>query len=349
MPANAGVRKESLPILLTLTLALLPPPPPAAAAEVNVYSARKEALIKPLLERFTAAAGVKVNLVSGAADALIKRMELEGRASPADLLITVDAGRLYRARQAGVLQPARSARLTAAVPAPYRDPQGYWYGLSLRARVIVYAPDRARPQELRGYAELADPRWRKQICVRSSSNIYNQSLVAALLARHGAAWTETWAKGLVANFARSPKGGDRDQIKAVAAGQCKLALVNTYYLAAMAASRIASEAAAAAAKVALFWPDQGHRRHGAHVNISGAGVAAAAKNREAAIRLLEFLLSDEAQRWYAEVNHEYPIRRESRQGRDDDQPDFKADPLPMTALGEGNAEAVRIMDRAGWK
>ncbi|MGI9229884.1 MAG: Fe(3+) ABC transporter substrate-binding protein [Gammaproteobacteria bacterium] len=330
-------------LLALLALAL----PIAQAAEVNVYSARKEALIKPLFERFTAASGIDVNMVTGKADALIKRMELEGKNSPADLLITVDVGRLYRAQQAGVLQPVQSALLTAAVPANYRDPQGYWYGLSLRSRVIVYDRARVSPAELHDYEDLADSKWHKQICVRSSSNIYNQSLVASLIAHNGPGQARAWADGLVSNFARSPKGGDRDQIKAVAAGQCKLALVNTYYLAGMLSSKIKSEAAVAA-KVDLFWPNQTNR--GTHINISGASVTASAKNREAAIRLLEFLLSDASQKWYADTNHEFPVKAGigssailNRWG------EFKADTLPLAALGEGNAAAVKIMDRAGWK
>lgn len=316
-------------------------------AEVNVYSARKEALIKPLFDSFTEETGIKVNLVTGKADALIKRLELEGSQTPADLLLTVDAGRLHRAKEKDLLQALHSERLEAAIPARYRDPYGFWFGLSLRARVIIYAKAAIDPARLSTYEDLAAPKWKKQICVRSSTNIYNQSLVASLLAHHGQERTERWIRGLVDNFARPPKGGDRDQIKAVAAGQCGLALVNTYYLAAMLDSDLDREREAAE-QVALFWPNQAGR--GAHVNISGAGVTRAAGNPASAARLLEYLASPPAQEWYANANHEFPVRP----GVPIDPVmrawgDFKADPLALEKLGENNPAAVRSMDRAGWR
>lgn len=334
---------QYIPLLFSLALALQAAP----AEEVNVYSGRKEALIKPLFDEFAREAGIRVNLVTGKADALIKRLEIEGERSPADLLLTVDAGRLYRAKELGLLQEVASATLNEVVPEVYRDPQGYWYGLSVRARVIVYSRANADPTLLSTYQALTDPVWRNQLCVRSSSNIYNQSLVASLLAHHGREETEQWIKGLVGNFARDPKGGDRDQIKAVAAGQCKLALVNTYYLAGMLSSDIDTEAAAAN-QVALFWPNQEGR--GAHVNVSGAGVTNSARNREAAIRLLEYLVSVTAQEWYGKANHEFPVR-DGVAGGDILQSwgPFKADSLNLAVLGEKNQDAVRAMDRAGWK
>ncbi|ASK33007.1 Fe(3+) ABC transporter substrate-binding protein (plasmid) [Alcanivorax sp. N3-2A] len=313
--------------------------------EVNVYSARKEALIKPLLERFTEQTGVKVNLITGNADALVERIKAEGEHSPADLLLTTDAGRLYRADQAALLASTDNAVLEDAVPAELRDPQGRWFGLSVRARVIVYAPDRVESAQLSSYEGLADPRWRGRLCVRSSDNIYNQSLVASLIAHDGAEATETWARGLVANLARNPVGGDRDQIKAVVAGECDLALVNTYYLAMMQADPQSQETAS---RVAVFWPNQDGR--GTHINISGAGVTRDAPNRDHAVRLLEFLVSDEAQRWYADANHEYPVRATvPASDRLSSWGDFKADTLPLVKLGELNGEAVRVMDRAGWR
>jgi iron(III) transport system substrate-binding protein len=319
----------------------------AAADEVNVYSARKEALIKPLLDRFTAETGIKVNLVTGKGDALLTRLQNEGRNSRADLLITTDAGRLYRAQRAEVLQPVSSEVLEAAVPAHLRNEQGYWYGLSVRARAIVYAKDRVKPDELSSYAALAEPQWQGRICIRSSGNIYNQSLVAAMLATQGEDWTATWLDTFVANFARPPQGGDRDQIKAVAAGQCDVAVVNSYYFGAMLQSSDESQRIAAE-QVAIFWPDQDGR--GTHINVSGAGVTAAAGNVAGATALIEFMASDESQRWYAETNNEYPVRP--------DVPvsellkswgEFKADSLDVTELGRLNAEAVMAMDRAGWK
>lgn len=321
--------------------------PLQAAEEVNVYSARKEDLIKPLLDRFTRETGIKVNLVTGKEDALLTRLQSEGRNSPADVLLTSDAGRLHRAREAGVLAAVDSAALKKLVPAQYRDPQGYWYGLSVRARPIAYVRGRVQPGELSTYEALADPKWKGRICIRSSDNIYNQSLVASMIAQRGVEATETWARGLVANFARPPVGGDRDQVLAAAAGQCDVVVINTYYLAAMLNDQDAAQREAAA-KVAVFWPNQKDR--GVHVNVSGAGVTAAAKHRAEAVRLLEYLASDAAQAWYAEVNHEYPVRSSIAPSATLKAfGSFKADRLSLHQLGQYNAEAVRLMDRAGWK
>ncbi|MCB1758218.1 MAG: Fe(3+) ABC transporter substrate-binding protein [Gammaproteobacteria bacterium] len=319
----------------------------AAADEVNLYSARKEELIKPLLDRFTEETGIRVNLVTGKADALLKRLQSEGRNTPADLLITTDAGRLHRARQAGLTQPVESAELQAAVPATYREPSGHWYGLSLRARPIFYARERVNADELTRYEDLADPKWKGRICIRSSGNIYNQSLVASMIAHGGEAQSEAWARGLVANLARTPKGGDRDQIKAAAAGECDLAVANTYYFGGMLAGKDPAQREAAS-KMAIIWPNQGDR--GTHVNVSGAAVTAHARNRENAIRLLEFLVRPESQSWYAEVNYEYPVRAGVAWSALLDQwGTFKADSLNLGQLGINNAKAVMLMDRAGWK
>lgn len=318
-----------------------------ANGEVNLYSSRQEALIRPLLDMFTEQTGIKVNLVSGNDDAIIERLRVEGMNSQADVLITADAGRLHRAKSQDLLQPIDSKVLEAAIPAAYRDPANTWFGLSLRARVIMYAPDRVEPSELSTYEALADPKWRGRICVRSSGNIYNQSLTAALIAHNGVPAVEQWARGVVANFARPPAGGDRDQIQAVAAGQCDIAISNTYYLGGMLSSDDAS-VRAAAEKVRVFWPSQDAQ--GTHVNVSGAGVTKAAKNKENAIRLLEYMVSDEAQRWYAEGNSEYPVKPGVALSPVlESWGPFKADSLNLAKLGEGNAEAVRVLDRAGWK
>jgi iron(III) transport system substrate-binding protein len=315
--------------------------------EVNLYSARKEELIKPLLDRFTEQTGIKVNLVTGKADALLKRLESEGANSPADLLITTDAGRLYRAKKAGVTQAVESETLAAAVPESYRDPEGHWFGLSLRARPIIYVKDKVDPASLSTYDALAEPEWKGRICIRSSNNIYNQSLVASMIAADGPEQTEQWAEGLVGNLARPPKGGDRDQIKAAAAGQCDIAIANTYYLAGMLKSKDKAQRAAAE-RMAVFWPNQDGR--GVHVNVSGAAVTKSAKNREAAVKLLELLASDEAQQWYAETNGEYPVRPGIPVSEIlADWGEFKADSLSLEKLGALNGEAVRLMDRAGWK
>lgn len=313
--------------------------------EVNVYSARKEALIKPLLDDFSEKTGITVNLVTGKADALLKRLELEGQNSPADILITTDAGRLYRAQEAQVLQAAIDPKIAQGVPANLKDKDGYWLGLTTRSRFIVYAKDRVKPSELSTYQALSDPKWKNRICVRSSNNIYNQSLVASMIANDGEAATEQWAKGFVANFARKPNGGDRDQIKAVAAGQCDIALVNTYYLGQMLKD---NKQKAIAEQVNVFWPNQ--NQGGAHINISGVGITQSAKNVAAANQLIAFLLSKEAQTWYAEVNNEYPVIADAPWSQTlKNWGTFKGDDLNLEQLGKLNAQAVKIMDRAGWR
>ncbi|MEJ2115830.1 MAG: Fe(3+) ABC transporter substrate-binding protein [Gammaproteobacteria bacterium] len=318
-----------------------------SAAEVNIYSARKEDLIKPILEKFEQVSGIEVNLVTGKADALLQRLISEGKHSPADILITTDAGRLYRAKTAKVLQKIKSEVLSTSIPEQYRDPEGYWFGLTLRARPIVYAVDRINPDQLSSYESLANPEWKNKVCIRSSDNIYNQSLVASILAHLEEEKTLAWAKSFVQNFARPPQGGDRDQVKAVAAGQCDLAIVNNYYLGKMLTSKDESEVSAAQ-KVKIFWPNQENR--GTHVNISGAAITASAKNKDAALRLLEFLVSDTAQQWYAEKNLEYPIKPGIKASEIlQSWGEFKADSLSLNQLGERNAEAVMIMDRAKWK
>ena len=212
-----------------------------SAAEVNVYSARSEELIKPALDRFSEETGIEVNLITESADALIRRIELEGMNSPADVLLTVDAGRLFRAKEAGILAPVNSEVLEQRIPSAYRDPEGEWFGLSLRSRVIMFDKSRVDATEIASYEDLADPKWQGQICIRSSGNIYNQSLLASLIEHLGEEATQEWAEGLVANMARRPQGGDRDQIRAVVAGQCNLAVANTYYLAGMLNSSVAAD------------------------------------------------------------------------------------------------------------
>ena len=320
----------------------------ALAAEVNIYSARKENLIKPLLDQFSAETGIKINLITASADKLLTRMVNEGRNTPADILITVDAGRLYRAMQADIFQPVESKKIEQIVPAHLRHPDNYWIGLSQRARVIFYAPERVNPDQLSSYENLADERWKKRICIRGSGNIYNQSLMASLIAANGQQVAQQWAQSLVDNMARPPKGGDRDQLKAAAAGQCDIAIANTYYYGKMLENKKDMAQYEAAKKMALFWPNQEGR--GAHVNVSGAGISKYSRNREDAIRLLEFLVSPEAQDWYARVNYEYPVNAEVKpSGLLESWGSFKADTLNLSKLGELNAEAVKIMDRAGWK
>jgi len=330
-----------------LVLGLLSSHAALAAGEVNIYSARNENLIKPLLDQFTEQTGIKVNLVTGKAEELLARLQSEGINSKADLIITVDAGNLSRAKDAGVLSPVDSSVLQDAIPENLRDQDNTWFGLSARARPIFYVEGKVNPSELSTYEDLTDAKWKRRICVRSSSNIYNQSMTASMLAHHGEAFTLSWAQGLVANFARPPAGGDRDQIKAAAAGQCDIAIANTYYFGQMLDSGDKAEIDAAKA-MSIFWPNQDDR--GTHINVSGIGLTTAAKNRANAVQLMEFLVSPAAQAWYAETNYEYPVVAGVPASATLQQwGDFKADALNLTTLGTHNADAVKLMDRAGWK
>jgi iron(III) transport system substrate-binding protein len=320
----------------------------AFSAEVNVYSARKENLIKPLLDQFSAETGIKTNLITAKADKLLTRMINEGRNTPADVLITTDAGRLFRAKDADLLQPINSQVVGKVVPAHLRDDDDMWASLSQRARVLFYAKDRVNAGELSSYEGLADPKWKNRICIRSSGNIYNQSLVASMIAAEGKDAAQEWAKGLVNNLARKPSGGDRDQIKAAAAGQCDLAVANTYYYAQMLKNKKDAAQVKAAEKMELFWPNQDGR--GAHVNISGVAISKYSKNRASAVKLIEFLLSEDSQQWYADVNYEYPVvEGVAVNSLLKSWGDFKSDTLNLSQLGDLNADAVKIMDKAGWK
>ncbi len=337
--------RKLVPAALALAFGLVQAP--AMAQEVNLYSYRQEGLIKPLLDAFTAKTKIKVNLVSGGEDALIERLKAEGDASPADLLITVDAGRLVRAKELGLLQPVKSPVIEATVPAAYRDPEGSWTALSLRGRPIMYSVERVKPADLSTYEDLASAKWKGKICVRSSSHIYNQSMLATMIESQGAAKAEAWAKGVGENLARKPAGGDRDQLKAIAAGECDLALANTYYLAGMAQSKDPADQEVAK-KVRIFWPNQSDR--GAHVNVSGIGVTKSSKNSANAVQFIEFMLSDEAQRIHADVVGEFPIKAGiPRSEVVASFGTFKADTAPLSALARNNAEAVRIFDRTGWR
>ena len=318
-----------------------------ATEEVNLYSARKEALIKPLLDAFTADTGIKVNIISSKADALLKRIQSEGINSPADVLLTTDAGRLHRAKQAGVFVAIDSQVLVKSIPAQYRDSDQQWFGLSVRVRPILMVGSSEAGTAIR-YEDLADDKFKGAICIRSSENIYNQSLVASMIDAIGEAKTETWARSLVSNMARKPQGGDRDQIRAAAAGQCSIAIANNYYLAQMLANPDKQTDYQAAIKMKLMWPNQNDR--GAHVNISGAGILKHAPHPANALKLIEYLVSDNAQQIYADVNLEFPVKKDiavnpilANWGS------FKADSIALNKLGENNAAAVRLMDRVGWK
>tara|TARA_R110002153_G_scaffold47769_6_gene134870 strand:- start:12826 stop:13818 length:993 start_codon:yes stop_codon:yes gene_type:complete len=321
--------------------------PLVMAEQVNLYSARKEALIKPLLDKFTQQTGIAVNLVTGNADNLITRLKSEGKYSPADLLLTTDVGRLYRAKEQGLTQQILESEAISKLPNNFRDEQGHWLGLSLRARPLMVSVDRVAAQTIANLEDITKPEWKGRVCIRSSSNIYNQSMVAALIAQEGESAAQEWVNGLVKNFARPPQGGDRDQIKAVAAGLCDVAIANTYYLAGMLSSDDETTQQQAK-KVKVIWPNQTGR--GAHINISGVALTKNAPNKEAAVKLIDFLLSNESQLWYATTNHEYPVLADIAWSKLlQSFGTFKTEQVSLGKLGELNAAAVQMMDRAGWK
>lgn len=308
---------------------------------VNIYSSRHYDSDLALYDAFTKQTGIEVRTIEGGGDELIERMKNEGENSPADILITVDAGRLWRAEQAGVFQSHESDALNAAVPEVYRDEEDLWIGLSKRVRGIVYHKDRVDVSQLKGYKELAHESWKGRICIRSSNNIYNQSLLASLIEKEGVEEAQAWAESLVGNFAQTPQGGDTDQIRFVAAGICDIAIVNHYYLERLRLSEQESDRTTAA-QVGIWFPPQ--EFGGTHVNISGAGLAKYAPNRENGLRFLEFLITPEAQQLYAIANREFSILEDGAEGDG-----LMGDGIHVSTYGENNPEAIRMMDRAGWK
>jgi len=324
----------SLCILATSTTAL-------AADELVVYSARKEHLIKPLFEAYTSKTGVEIRYITDKAAPLLVRLKAEGRNTPADLLMTVDAGNLWQAAEQGVLAPVESATLQTNIPAHLRDPQMRWFGLSMRARTIVYSTERVKPSELNTYEGLAETQWKGRLCLRTSKKVYNQSLVATMMARLGKDKAEQTVNGWVANLAVPPFSNDTKTMQAIAAGQCDVGIVNTYYFGRLQKKQ-------PGIPLALYWPNQ--EDSGVHVNVSGAGVTRYARHPEAAVKLLEWLSGPEAQGLFASLNMEYPANPAVKDdpvvaawGR------FKADEVNVSTAGELQAEAVMLMDRAGYR
>lgn len=319
---------------------------------INLYSARHYGTDTAIYESFTKKTGIKVNLVEADADKLIERIKSEGANSPADVIITADAGRLARAQEAGILQSVNSRILNAAVPSNLRDPNGQWFALAKRARVIMYNKDKVRPSELSTYEDLANSKWKGRLISRTSTHVYNQSLTGAILAVHGEKKTEEWARALVANFARSPEGNDTAQIRAIASGAADLTFVNTYYLPRLAKSD-KPEDKAVAAKIGVFFPNQGAGDRGVHINISGGAVVKTAPNRSAAIQFLEHLVSRESQEIFAKSNNEYPVlagvATDSVLASYGDLSKLKQDKLNAATFGKNNRMALQLMDRAGWK
>lgn len=312
-----------------------------AADEVVVYTARKEHLVKPLFDAYTKKTGVEIKYITDKAAPLLARLQAEGKNSPADMLITVDAGNLWQAAEKGVLSPVKSEILEKNIPPHLRDPKGRWFGLSVRARTIVYATDRVKPADLSTYEDLADPRWKGRLCLRTSKKVYNQSLVAMMIAEKGEQETEVIIKGWVDNLATAPFSNDNRSMKAIAAGQCDVGIVNTYYF-----GRLLKKEPDI--KLALFWPNQNDR--GVHVNISGAGVTSNARHRTQAVKLLEWLSGEEAQNIFASLNMEYPanpaIKADTTVAA---WGEFKQDRLNVIKAGELQAKSVMLMDRAGYK
>ncbi len=312
---------------------------------VTVYSARIEALLKPTLDEYTKQTGVKINLLTDSGGALTERLAAEGASTPADVLITVDVGNLWNVAERGLFQKVDSPALNANVPANFRDPGNRWWGLSERSRTIFYAADRVKPEQLSTYEDLADPKWKGKLCLRTSKQAYTQSLVAMLIAKHGVSKTETIVKGWVNNLAADVFTNDTSLLKALASGQCEVGIVNTYYY-----GRILDKEPNFGKQVKLFWANQGKNEGGAHVNLSGAGVTKHAKNPEGARKLLEWLSSANVQTAYTHGTFESPINPKAEVdpivkawGK------FTPSPLNASDIGSKQAEAIKLLDRVGYR
>ena len=313
---------------------------------LNLYSARHYQTDEALYEGFTKKTGIKINRIEGKEDELLERIKNEGANSPADVLITVDAARLAAAHEMGLFAPVKSKILESRIPAHLRADD--WFSFSTRARVIVYAKDSVKSEDVQNYADLANPKMKGKVCTRSGSHPYNLSLMASIIAHQGEAKAEEWAKGVVANFSRAPKGGDTDQIKAVAAGECAVTISNTYYVARLMRSS-KPEDIKMIEKVGIIWPDQ--KGNGAHINVSGGGMLKHAPHKEAAVKFLEYLAGDDAQRYFADGNNEWPVVTGLKISNPalETLGKFKADTLPVGALAMYRAKAQIIFDRAGYR
>lgn len=315
--------------------------------EVNLYTARHYDVDDELYAKFEEETGIKVNVIKGEADELLERIKREGDATQADLFLTADAGRLYRAKADGLLQPVSSDLLDEQVPANFQDTDQMWYGLTKRARVILYDKETVQPEELSTYEALTEEKWKGRVLIRSSENVYNQSLLASFIEINGEEEAKGWAAGMVNNFARDPEGGDRDQAKAIAAGIGDVAIMNTYYFGQMLNSEDPEEVKVAEG-LGIFFPNQ--ETSGTHVNVSGAGVVKASKNKDNAIKLLEFLSAPEAQETFASANYEYPVNENVEPSELlQSWGEFKEQDIPLSVLGENNAKSILIFNEVGWK
>ena len=320
---------------------------PAQAQDVlNLYSTRHYQTDEVLYAGFTEQTGIEINRIEGDGDALIQRIISEGQNSPADVFLTVDAGRIWRAEEAGLFQPIESEALTRAIPPSLRHPDGQWFGFSTRARLIYYSKERVEAGAIKTYEDLADPKWKGKVCIRSSSNIYNQSLLSSIIAAQGEAAAREWAQAVVANFARQPVGGDTDQLRGIGAGECDIAVANSYYFVRLL-TKPSDKDKGLAEKIGWVFPNQGDR--GTHVNVSAAGVLKNAPHREAAIKFLEYLASPAAQRYFADGNNEYPVvagvePNEALKSLGN----FEIDEVNVSVYGENQADAQKIFDSVGW-
>ena len=312
--------------------------------ELNLYSARQEVLMRPLIKLFEDKYKIRVNIVSAKANQLINRIVQEGEFTYADILLTTDVGRLHIAKEKNIFQKIDTATLTNLVPSNYRDKDNYWFGVSLRARILVYNKYNITKSDLNGYIDLENDKWKNKILVRSSSNVYNQSLISAMIIKYGEAEVKKFLKGFVSNFARKPSGGDRDQIRAVASGEGDLAIVNSYYFLKMKSQ----DSQKKLDHVIEYFPKDNIMQ--THINISGAGIIKNSKNKENAIKFLEFLVSDEAQKIYAEINFEYPIRKNIQLNRFMKKyNNFIRDDINLSDLAKMNKKSIMLMDIAGWQ
>ncbi len=317
--------------------------PALADGEVNVYSYRQPTLVEPLFKAFTDKTGIKVNTIF-AKQGLIERMQAEGANSPADVLLTVDIGRLTQA--VDVAQPLESQEINKNIPAAYRDPNGNWFGLTTRARVVYASKDRVKQDSIT-YEELADPKWKGKICIRSGQHVYNVALIASLIAQHGEAETKKWLEGVKANLARKPSGNDRAQVKGVYSGECDLAIGNTYYMAKMMLNEKKPEQKEWANSVKMLFPNADDR--GTHVNVSGIVLAKHAPNKDNAVKLMEFLSSGDAQKIYAEVNHEYPVKADvSQSDLVKSWGALKADKRTLDEIAKNRKRASELVDEVGF-
>ena len=323
----------------------------SVASEVNVYTSRHYDSDEKIYTDFKNLTGIKVNIISGKGKALMERLRLEGKNSPADLFITSDAGNLWKIQKDGMFKEILSEKVKKTVPKNFRGPNNEWVGIAKRSRVIFYSPERVTDFEIKNitYEDLADPKWKGRLVVRSSGNIYNQSLVASLISSIGIERTEKWAKGIVKNFARKPQGNDRSQILAVANGEADIAIANTYYIGLMLSGEKGVEQKNAAEKVSMIFPGQADT--GTHINISGVGILKNAPNTSNAEKLIEYLLTDKVQKHIIDNTYEYSIKSNIMPNKiiAEFGLNFKTDEIYASEFGKFNAEAVRLMDRAGWR